>query len=149
MTAPRYTRPNTRPLRRTCARVALFLLPIGFLGCGTATPPGPPPSPHALGANDPAWIVNRGSLPPPDTDRINYDERTRTVTLYDLPGNDCWRIQLPGEASKLVAPQFRVPDADAAEVLVYYTRPGLRASTPVTVKQIQECGSTHVSFAGR
>jgi len=119
-----------------------------LLGCGAATPPGSPPSPHALGANDPAWIVS-GGLPPPDTDRINYDERTRTVTLYDLPGNDCWRIQLPGEAPKLVAPQFRVPDADTAEVRVYYTRPGLRPSTSVTVKQIQECGSTHVSFADR
>ena len=148
MTAPRNTRPNTCPLHRTGARVALFLLPLGFLGCGTATPPGPAPSPHALGANDPAWIVNR-PLPPPDTDRISYDERTRTVTLYDLPGNDCWRIRLPGEVSKLSAPQFRVPDVDTSEVLVYYTRPGVRPSAAVTVKQIQECGSAHVSFADR
>jgi hypothetical protein len=130
--------------------VAAALLPAGFAGCGTPTPPGPEPSPHAVGANDPAWITNRPELPPPDADRINYDARTRTLTLYDLPRNERWLVQLPGESTgRPVPPQHRLPDVDMAEVFVYYARPGQKPSAPVTVKQIQESGNPHVSLAER
>ena len=151
MTAIRRTRPAARPPRRVWARAAaLPLLAAGLFGCGTATPPGSPPSPHALGANDPAWIALRTALPPPDTDRLNYDERTRTLTLYNLPGNDRWLVRLPGEtAGRQVAPRHRIPDVDPAEVMVYYTRPGFQPSVPVSVKQILDSGSTHVSMAPR
>jgi cholesterol transport system auxiliary component len=125
----------------------VLFLSVGVFGCGAATPPGPEPSPHAVGANDPAWITNRQSLPPPDTDRINYDERTRTLTLYDLPGNDRWIVQLPGEVAQLATPRHHIPDVDLSEVMVYYTRPGSKSSTPVTVKQILDCGTTPVSLA--
>jgi cholesterol transport system auxiliary component len=157
MTALRKTRPRERAERaereahlprraRTC--LLALVLPVGLFGCGTATPPGPDPSPHAVGVNDPAWIGNRPALPPPDADRINYDERTRTLTLYDLPRNDRWVVRLPGEpVGRQIGSQYRVPDVDPAEVLVCYTRPGQRPSVAVSVKQIQECGGAHVSFA--
>lgn len=141
MTPLRITRP------RAWARAAALLVPLGLTGCGTATPPGSAPSPHAVGANDPAWIVSRPALPPPDTDRMNYDPRTRTLTLYGLPGNDRWLVQLPGESvGRPVPPQHRLPDVDPAEVMVYYTRPGVKPSVPVSVKQIQDSGSTHLSM---
>ncbi len=151
MTAFRMTRPADRPPRRTWARAAaLPLLSVGLFGCGTATPPGTPPSPHAVGANDPAWITGRTALPPPDTDRLNYDERTRTLTLYDLPGNDRWLVRLPGESvGRQVTPRHRIPDVNPADVMVYYMRPGFQPSVPVSVKQILDGGSTHVSMARR
>ena len=132
-------------LRRTrlgiCARRGALAL---------ATPPGPPPSPHAVGANDPAWMTNRPALPAPDVDRITYDAQTRTLVLYDLPGNDRWAVKLPGEtAGHSVPPQHRIPDVDPADVVVYYTRPGFLPSVPVSVKQIQDSGGAHVSFAPR
>ncbi len=148
MTTYRRSRPGNRSPRRMWARAAALLLPVGLFGCGSATPPGTAPSPHAIGANDPAWIVSRPALPPPDTDRINYDENTRTLTLYDLPGNDRWLVRLPGEAAgRPVGPQHRIPDVDLSDVMVYYARPGLKPSIPVSVKQIQDSGSTHVSIA--
>ena len=151
MNAFRITRPPDRPSRRVCARAAaLPLLAAGLFGCGTATPPGTHASPHALGANDPAWVTLRTALPAPDTDRLNYDVRTRTLTLYDLPGNDRWLVRLPGEtAGRQVTPRHRIPEVDPADVLVYYTRPGFQPSVPVSVKQILDSGSTHVSMAPR
>jgi cholesterol transport system auxiliary component len=122
------------------------VFPFGLFGCGGATPPGPQPSAHAVGANDPAWIVNRTNLPPPDTDRINYDARTRTLTLYELSGNDRWIVRLPGEpVGRQVAPQHRIPEVDLTEVMVYYTRPGMHPSVAVSVKQIQDSGGDHIS----
>lgn len=132
------------------ALAAAALVPVGFAGCGTPTPPGPEPSPHAVGANDPAWMTNRPELPAPDADRINYDARTRTLTLYELPRNERWEVQLPGEGvGRPVPPQHRLPDVDMSEVYVYYTRPGRKPSAPISVKQIQESGGPHVSLAER
>jgi cholesterol transport system auxiliary component len=148
MTVLRRTQPDDRAPDRMWVRAALLLIPVGLFGCGTATPPGPEPSPHAAGTNDPAWITSRPALPPPETDRINYDERTRTLTLYNLPGNDRWLVQLPGESrAQQVPPKHRLPDVDTSEVMVSYTRPGFKPSTPVSVKQIQDSGGAHVSLA--
>jgi cholesterol transport system auxiliary component len=148
MTALWRTRPGERSPRRTWAHLTALLMPLGLFGCGSATPPGPDPSPHAVGANDPAWITHRPGLPAPDADRINYDERTRTLTLYDLPGNDRWVVRLPGDGTgRQIGSQHRLPDVDMAEVMVYYTRPGLKPSAAVSVKQIQECGGAHISLA--
>lgn len=149
MTALRTTRPGHRSPRRTRILCAVVALPLGLLGCGGTNPPGAAPSPHTLGMNDPAWITGRAALPSPDLDRINYDERTHTITLYDLPGNDRWQVRLPGdESGRPTGPRVRVPAADPADVFVYYVRPGMKPSVPVSVKQIQESGGAHVSFAG-
>ena len=149
MTELRRTRPGERWPRRTWVPLVALLIPVGLFGCGSVTPPGPDPSPHAVGSNDPAWIINRPALPPPDADRINYDERTRTLTLYELPGNDRWVVRLPGEsAGHQIGSRHRIPNVDTAEVMVYYTRPGLKPSVAVSVKHIQECGGAHVSLAG-
>lgn len=126
---------------------AVGVLSVGLLGCGTPPPPGLEPPPHAVGLYDPAWMPHRPELPPPQLDRINFDERTRTLSLYALPGNGRWMVQMPGEREgRLVLPQHRVPEADLAEVLVYYVQPGRKPSAPVTIKQIQESGSVHVSL---
>ena len=149
MTTLRRTRPGERSLRRLWARLSALSLSVGLFGCGSATPPGPALSPYAIGANDPAWITFRPALPPPDADRINYDERTRTLTFYDLPGNDRWLVRLPGEeVGCQVGWRYRLPDIDPADVLVYYVRPGAKPSSTVSVKQIQECGGAHISLAG-
>ncbi len=149
MSALRTTWP-TRCGLRACALVVAALMPLGVAGCGTPTPPGPEPSPHAVGSNDPAWIVSRFELPPPDIDKINYDSRTRTLTLYDLPRNGRWEVQLPGEdVGRPVPPQHRLPDVDMGEVYVYYTQSGQKSSATVTVKQIQECSNPYVSLAER
>lgn len=132
---------------RLSTRAGLTAVLVGLLGCGTPVPPGPPPSPHALGANDPAWIAHRGALPTPEVDRINYDSRTRTLSLYDLPGNDRWEVQLPGEkVGTPVAARHKIPDVDLAQVRVYYTRPGARPSLALSVKQIRDNGGVHVSL---
>lgn len=134
----------TRRAVRT-ARAGATALLVGLLGCGTPTSPGP--QPQAVGTADPAWITNRPALPTPNLDRLSYDARTRTLTLYDLTGNDRWEVQLPGETvGRPVAGQHRLPDVDPARVYVYYTRPGVRPSVPVTVKQILDSGGVHVSM---
>ncbi len=132
---------------RLSTRVGLTAVLVGLLGCGTPVPPGPPPSPHALGSNDPAWIAHRGALPTPKLDDLYYEKGTRTLRLYNLSGNDRWEVQLPGEkVGTPVAARHKIPDVDLAQVRVYYTRPGARPSFSVSVKQIQENGGVHVSL---
>lgn len=134
-----------------CARVVVLVaFPAALFGCGSATPPGADaPSSSAVGTNDPAWVTNRPKLPPPDADRINFDDHTRTLTLYDLAGNDRWMVQMPGEGSgRPVTPKHRIPaDAELAQVMVYYARPGVKPSAPVSVKQIRDSGNAHNSLA--
>jgi hypothetical protein len=128
--------------------VAACALPVAVFGCGTATPPSADPPPHAaVGSSDPAWVTHRPNLPPPDTDRINYDIATRTLALYDLPGNDRWLVQLPGEGiGRPVSPVYRLPaDVELTEVRVYYSRPGVKPSASVTVQQILDSGNAHSS----
>ncbi len=151
MTALRITRLRS-PLKLRWVRLAvLCALPVGLFGCGTATPPDDSPPNAAVGSYDPPWVTHRPNLPPPDTDRINYDANTRTLTLYNLPGNDRWMVQMPGEGSgQPVAARHRLPaDVEPADVRVYYSRPGVKPSAPVTVKQILDSGNPHSSLALR
>jgi cholesterol transport system auxiliary component len=154
MTALRITRfvPARRKPRGAWLRLAaLCMLPVGLLGCGTPTPPDATPPNAAVGSYDPPWMANRSNLPPPDTDRINYDANSRTLTLYDLPGNDRWMVRFRGDRSgRPMTPRHTLPgDVDPADVFVYYSRPGVRPSTPVTVKQILDNGNAHSSLALR
>jgi hypothetical protein len=140
MTELRIPRTAARALRAGATALC-----VGLLGCGTPAPPGP--APQTVGSADPAWITIRPALPTPNLDRLSYDTRTRTLTLYDLTGNDRWEVQLPGEqVGRPVAGQHRLPDVDPAQVYVYYTRPGTRPSVSVTVKQILDSGGVHVSM---
>ncbi len=143
MTALRMTRPaRLWPARRVRAW-ALGLAALGVFGCGTASPPTDDPSPQGvastLGVNDPAWLTSRGRLPAPDPDRIEYDAQKRMLTLYDRPGQDRWMVRLPDEQfGQLVGPQHRLPvGVDTQQVLVYYVRPGVKVSAPVTVAVIE------------
>jgi hypothetical protein len=100
-----------------------------------------------LGANDPDWLTSREKLPPPDSDRIEYDAQKRTLSLYDLPGRDRWMVQLPDESvGRLVGPQHRLPEGvDTAHTLVYYARAGSKTSAPVTVAEIEAGKAAHSS----
>src|SRR5262249_4205756 len=132
MTALRTTRPaDSRPLR-SLRRVCLVSLapPAAFGGGAAARPPRhPPPAarppPPTVGVNDPNWLTSRPFLPPPDTDRIDYDAQQRTLTFYELPGRDHWVVQLPDDAPRPVGPTHRLPEGvDPAQIRVWYTRPG-------------------------
>jgi hypothetical protein len=132
----------------TARRIAA-LLPLTLLasGCGRTDPAGPEPSVHAVGANDPAWMVRWSPPPPPDADRMNYDAVTRTLTLYELRDDECWHVKLPGErAGRPVPSKHKLPNIDPSEVQVYYARPNGKPSMTVTVRQILDSGPAHVSF---
>ncbi len=143
--------PNATRVRGNWVRNALLAaLPVVLFGCGTSAPSTPEPNPQsAVGTNSPAWVTNRPKLPPPDADRMTYDEQSRTLTLYTLPGNDRWMVQLPGEvAGRPVPATHRIPkDAEISKVMVYYARPGLKPSMPVSVQQIRDTGNAHSSLA--
>lgn len=154
MTEFRTTRPPEAPARFSRSRrarfAALLALPFALSGCGAPTAPtaGPPPS-SGVGTSDPAWITLRTQMPAPDADRITYDEQSRTLTLYDLPGNDRWMIQMPGEENgRPTPPQQRIPAGmPLAHVNVYYVRPGMKPSAQISIKQIRDTGRPHNSLA--
>src|SRR5262245_18206078 len=146
MTSLRKTRPTSRAIV-----YGWVLLAFGVAGCGAASLPtaddASPVATASPGANDPAWLTSRGRLPAPDTDRIEYDARTRTLTFSDLPGRDRWMVQLPDEASgRQVGRQHHLPEGvDTSRTLVYYARPGSRVSVAVTVRAIEDCRAPHTS----
>jgi hypothetical protein len=88
-------------------------------------------------------------LPPPDTDRIDYDTKKRTLTLYELPNRDNWMVRLPEETvGRLVGSQHQLPEGtDITQTLVYYARAGMKVSSPVSVAQIQAGRTAHPSLA--
>lgn len=136
-------------------RIGLVVLSaLGLYGCGAPVPPENDPTPIGTtppipGTNDPSWLTSRENLPPPDTDRIEYDREKRTLILYDLPGRDNWMVQLPDEKiGHPVGPQYRLPEGvDTARTLVFYSRPGVKISLPVTVAQIEAGRLAHSSLA--
>lgn len=157
MTALRTTKPTkVRPIRAVPRLWVGFLVVFGLYGCGSTTPPANDPAPIAVttpmpGTNDPAWLTSREKLPPPDTDRIEYDAKKRTLTLYDLPTRDNWMVQLPEESvGRLVGPQHQLPEGmNTKRTLVYYARAGVKVSAPVTVAQIEAGRMAHTSIAIR
>ena len=147
MTALRITRStDDRPCGVWVWFVLICALPLGLLGCGSATPPATDQPHPAVGSADPPWVTHRPELPLPDADRMSYEHTSRMLTLYDLPGNDRWMVQLPDGSTQPTGSQFRLPaDVDPEKVLVYYSRPGVKPSSAVSVKFIQECGNPHSS----
>ena len=139
---------TTRSFLWACASLAA----LGAFGCGSPSPSpddSAPPATAAPGANDPAWLTSRGTLPAPDTDRIEYDPQKQTLILHPLPGNDYWMVQLPGEqCGRRVGPIHRLPEGvDTTSTLVYYARPGVKVSAVVTVAQIEAGRVPHSSQA--
>jgi hypothetical protein len=88
-------------------------------------------------------------LPAPDTDRIEYNPRDRLLTFHSLPAGDRWMVQLPDEPNAhYVGPLHRLPEGvDTSRTLVYYARPGVKVSAPVTVAQIEAGRLPHSSQA--
>lgn len=149
MTVLRTTRPAAP--RPSHLRVwAVGLAALGVFGCGTPSPPAtdpPAPGSAAPGTNDPAWLTSREKLPAPSLDRLDYDPEKRTLALYDLPGRDRWMVQMPGElAGRPAGPVCPLPEGvDTARTLVFYFRPGMKASAPVTVAAIEAGRRPHTS----
>jgi hypothetical protein len=135
---------------RVAARAFALAIALIVTGCGTATPPADDSSPPATlspGTGDPIWLSSRGSLPAPDTERIEYDAQERLLKFHNLPAGDRWMVQLPDEIdARFVGPLHRLPEGvDTSRTLVYYARPGAKVSAPVTVAQIEAGRLPHSS----
>jgi hypothetical protein len=141
MTALWTTRLARLKPRRLVGRVFALAIALAVTGCGTAAPPADdlsPPATPSPGTGDPVWLSSRGSLPAPDTERIEYDAQERLLKFHNLPAGDRWMVQLPDEDdARFVGPFHRLPEGvDTTRTLVYYARPGAKVSAPVTVAQI-------------
>lgn len=152
MTALRTTRPAFPRSRPFVAWACGLLAAFGLFGCGTASPPagdGAPAATVSPGADDPVWLTSRGSLPAPDPDRVEYDPHSRLLTFHDLPAGDRWMVQLPDETdARFVGPLHRLPEGiDTSRTLVYYARPGMKVSYPISVAQIEAGRAPHSSHA--
>ena len=143
MTTLRMTRPDTDTPPRGGANgrhrltaLALCGLLAAITGCGEQRPEADPPAFHA----DPA-----ASLPPPATDRIDYDARTRTLTFYDLQGPGRWMVTVAG-AIHPAGPDHRLPEGvDPEKTYVSYVRPSGQTSVAVSLSQIQAAREMHKS----
>jgi hypothetical protein len=131
---------------------AVLAVAIAFVlsSCGTTAPPADetaPPATPSPGTGDPLWLTSRGSLPAPDTERVEYDAQERILKFHNLPAGDRWMVQLPDEENaRFVGPYHRLPaGVDTSRTLVYYARPGAKVSAPVTVAQIEAGRLPHSS----
>jgi hypothetical protein len=154
MSPLRISNPVEGTARRGLSRLgAGVIVAIGLYGCGASMSPprdgGSGADDTVPGMNDPSWLTSREKLPPPDTDRLEYDSDKRTLFLYDLPNHEMWVVQLPDEpAGHLVGPQHKLPEGiDISRTLVYYARAGSKVSHPVTVAQIEAGRLAHGSMA--
>lgn len=146
------TRFPNGPGPRRAARLLVTLGVLSLVGCGSPAQSSNDLLPAATispGADDPLWLTSRGGLPAPDAERIEYDPQTRLLTFHELPGGDRWMVQLPNEEmARLVGPLHQLPEGvDPALILVYYARPGAKASAPITVAQIEAARAPHTSLA--
>lgn len=150
MTALRTTRPITPGPTRSLLRGAASVIVLGLFGCGMPSPPTSSDSSQSIanpGNNDPAWLTSREKLPAPHLDRLDYDAEKRTLALYDLTGRDQWMVQLPNEAvGHPIGPMHRLPEGvDTSRTLIYYARPGVKVSAPVSVAAIEAGRRDHSS----
>lgn len=151
MNALRMTPFSNDNLSRSQARLVVLLGALGLFGCGSPSPPSHDLQPAATispGANDPPWLTSRGGLPAPDAERIEYDSHERLLTFHELPGGDRWMVQLPDEEDgRFVGPLHQLPEGvDTKRILVYYARPGVKVSAPITVAQIEAARAPHTSL---
>ena len=149
MTALRTTRPVSKH-HHLAVVVFGLLTAFGLFGCGTPVAPddgSAPPATPAPGTSDPPWLTSRGSLPAPDTERVEYDSNERLLKFHNLPAGDRWMVQLPDEMdARFVGPFHRLPEGvDTSRTFVYYARPGVKVSAPVTVAQIEAGRLPHSS----
>ena len=150
MTALRMTPPAvpkaTPPILWVCASLA----GLAVFGCGSPSPlpdDSAPPATAAPGANDPAWLTSRGTLPAATPTASNTTRRSRHSSSTHCRETDYWMVQLPGEqCGRRVGPIHRLPEGvDTTSTLVYYARPGMKVSAVVTVAQIEAGRVPHSS----
>lgn len=113
-------------------------------GCGQReAAEAPPPAPEEPEPQGPVQPY----LPPPATDRIEYNSQTRTLTFYDLPQSSRWMVQRPdAKMPDPVGPDLRLPEGlDPDNTFVFYRREGGQQSRSVSVADIQAARQMHVS----
>ncbi len=126
-------------------RALAFALALGCMaaaGCGQrTTADNAPPSEEAV----PQPVL--AELPPPATDRIEYDSQTRTLVFYELPESARWMVRRPNsEIPDLAGPDHRLPEGiDPQHTFVFYRRPGGQQSRAVSLAQIQAARQMHQS----
>ena len=94
-----------------------------------------------------SYTPARAVLPAPDTERIVYDARDRSLVFYDLPNAARWVVQLPGRPTgSNVGPVHRLPEGvDPEQTLVFYTRPGGKVSNAVSLRQFLDARDVNAS----
>jgi hypothetical protein len=134
-----------------CRRPARGALIVGLafglmasVGCGNQA------GPEDAAAVEQEAVINPAAaeLPPPATDRIDYDSRTRTLTFYDLPESARWMVRKPHTLlADSVGPDHRLPEGiDPEHTFVFYRRPGGQQSRAVSLAQIQAARQMHDSL---
>ena len=123
---------SLRMTRRTIPLGVCALL-AAVIGCGSETRSSYAPAPTLM--------------PAPDTERIVYDARDRSLVFYDLPNSARWVVQLPGSpVASNVGPVHRLPEGvDPEQTLVFYTRPGGKTSNSVSLRQILDARDVNAS----
>ena len=150
MTALRTTRFNPDRWWPTGA-IAAWAVSFGVVLTGAADRDARPRASNEPETGPPALTAVRdrpgAALPAPDSDRIEYDARTRTLHLYDPPDSARWMVHLSNARHPApVGPQLRLPEGiDPDRTVVFYTRPGGGHSTPVSLRQIQDARDVHRS----
>ncbi len=113
-------------------------LGLGGLACNSSPtetmrtdPPTVTPDPEPADA--------RVRAPKPDMTRLNFDESTQVLQLYDLPENGaCWMVALPAEPGGVPTQgDYKFSKrADPKTVSVYYTLLKGGLSNPVSLQEI-------------
>jgi hypothetical protein len=103
-------------------------------GCGTDQRVTNTPAPATY-----RGTPDRAALPPPDPAKIVFEPKSGTLRFPTLAQGK-WMVQLPGEKSgKPVGAELNLPpEVDPDRTLVYYSHPGGKHSSPVSLKQIRD-----------
>lgn len=143
----RTTRWSAAASRRSVRSALIVGTALGLIasaGCGKQAAPENAAAPEQESVVNPA----AAELPPPATDRIEYDSRTRTLTFYDLPESARWMVRKPHSLlADSVGPDHRLPEGiDPEHTFVFYRRPGGQQSRAVSLAQIQAARQMHDSL---
>lgn len=151
--------PTLRTTRFSPFRLASPILLLGVAGCSSGQPreAGPAmtasPALTSIPSNEPMGplVADRPEVGPkfpnPESDRIDYNATTRTLTLYDPPSESQWVVLLPGRKYPIPAgPSHRLPvGVDPDRTFVYLVKAGGRHSAAVSLRQIQDARETQAS----
>ena len=145
MTQPSANTYRCCPRQASFRRVLFAGIAAGLMGAAGCSERAVPENAAAAEEAAPGPVV--AELPPPATDRIDYNSHTRTLTFYDLPESARWMVRKPNSlVPDLVGPDHRLPEGiDPEQTYVFYRRPGGQQSRAVSLAQIQAARQMHES----